>query len=219
MSAVCYKRLEQGRRPRPVSWPPSPGHSGHRARSETTCTCWPAKPSRQPIATISALTRPGLRPAGHRDHHARLHQRRPRQRPGPELPQHRTLRQVRWAARLRPQPHLALVPLTRQRTEPTSQHQDTAQAYVADLRAAAARRGPDQAAAELVSDLQQASLSRWLWRDIPTATPRWSHFKPTQGSRHHHVREGGANSGRPGGARQSRQSQPSVRIDQSIWCP
>jgi transcriptional regulator with XRE-family HTH domain len=59
----------------------------------------------------------------------------------------------------------------RQRIEPADQHEGTGQAYVADLRVASARRGPDQAAAELVSDLQQASpqfARLWEQHDVST---------------------------------------------------
>jgi transcriptional regulator with XRE-family HTH domain len=62
-------------------------------------------------------------------------------------------------------------PQWRQRTEPAGQHEATGQAYVADLRVASARRGPDQAAAELVSDLQQASpqfARLWEQHDVST---------------------------------------------------
>jgi transcriptional regulator with XRE-family HTH domain len=48
-------------------------------------------------------------------------------------------------------------PRWRERTEPAGQHDSTGQAYVADLRVATARRGPDPASTELVSDLRQAS--------------------------------------------------------------
>jgi len=62
-------------------------------------------------------------------------------------------------------------PQWRRRIEPASQHDATGQAYVADLRVASARRGPDRAATALVSDLQQASpefARRWEQHDVST---------------------------------------------------